>query len=151
MQKRKSKLKPPFHKQEKPHTCAVACLRMILEMHGLKIDEDTLSERCRTTTYGTLSIDLVQAARDLGFGAHKENASLNGLRQYLTTNIFPILFINLLAIDGYNTTHAVILEEISEEEIKIIDPRMGSRTIDGEIFEYSWRRAKNIAVIVQKV
>jgi len=123
---------------------------MILEMHGLEINEDALSERCRTTTYGTLANDLVQAARDFGFDARKEYATLDDLRQYLTQNIFPILYINLLVIDGYNATHAIILEEISEEEITNLDPRMGHRKIDIELFNYSWQRSKNIAIIIQK-
>jgi ABC-type bacteriocin/lantibiotic exporter with double-glycine peptidase domain len=42
---------------------------MILEMHGLPIAEDTLSERCGTTVYGTSADDLVQAASNLGLQA----------------------------------------------------------------------------------
>jgi len=143
-------LKPPFHKQETPHTCAIACLRMILEMHGLPIAEDTLSERCGTTVYGTSADDLVKAASNLGLQARKEYATLDDIRNYLSKNIFPILFINLLVIDGYNSTHAVIAEEVAEKEIKISDPRRGERMIDLELFQYSWQRAKNIAIIVQK-
>lgn len=143
-------MKPPFHKQETPHTCAIACLRMILEMHGLPIAEDTLSERCGTTVYGTSADDLVKAASNLGLQARKEYATLDDIRNYLSKNIFPILFINLLVIDGYNSTHAVIAEEVAEKEIKISDPRRGERMIDLELFQYSWQRAKNIAIIVQK-
>ncbi len=143
-------MKPPFHKQEKPHTCAVACLRMILDLHGLKINEEALSEKCQTTTLGTSADDIVQAARELGFIARKEHATFDDLRQYLTFNIFPILFINLLVIDGYNTAHAVIVEEISDTEIKILDPRIGNRTIDIALMRYAWQRAKNVAIIIEK-
>jgi len=123
---------------------------MILEMHGLPIAEDTLSERCGTTVYGTSADDLVKAASNLGLQARKEYATLDDIRNYLSKNIFPILFINLLVIDGYNSTHAVIAEEVAEKEIKISDPRRGERMIDLELFQYSWQRAKNIAIIVQK-
>lgn len=143
-------MKPPFHKQEKPHTCAVACLRMILGLPGLKVDEEKLSEKCQTTTLGTSADDVVQAARELGFSARKERATFDDLRQYLASNIFPILFVNLLVIDGYNTTHAVIVEEISEQEVKVLDPRVGSRGIDIELMRYSWQRAKNVAIIIEK-
>jgi ABC-type bacteriocin/lantibiotic exporter with double-glycine peptidase domain len=119
-------LKPPFHKQEKPHTCAVACLRMVLDLHGLAINEEVLSEKCQTTTLGTSADDVVQAARELGFPARKEHATFDDLRRYLSSNIFPILFINLLVIDGYNTTHAVVVEEVSDNEIKVLDPRLGN-------------------------
>ena len=143
-------MQPPFHKQETPHTCAVACLRMLLEMHGLPIAEDALSEKSGTTVYGTSAGDLVQAASDLGFHAQKVHATLDDIRTYLSKSIFPILFINLLVIDGYNSTHAVIAAQVTEKEIKTIDPRIGERTIDLELFKYCWQRAKNIAVIVQK-
>ena len=123
---------------------------MILEMHDLLIAEDALSEKCGTTVYGTSADDLVQAASNLGLHARKEYATLDGIRNYLSKDIFPIIFINLLVIDGYNSTHAVIAEEIAEKGIKIIDPRRGERMIDIELFQYSWRRAKNIAIIVQK-
>jgi ABC-type bacteriocin/lantibiotic exporter with double-glycine peptidase domain len=123
---------------------------MILEMHDLLISEEALSEKCGTTVYGTSADDLVQAATNLGLQARKEYATLDSTRNYLSKEIFPILFINLLVIDGYNSTHAVIAKEIAEKEIKIIDPRRGERVIDIELFQYSWQRAKNIAIIIQK-
>lgn len=123
---------------------------MILETHGLSMTEDVLSAKCGTDVYGTSANDLVQAASALGFHAKKEYANLNDIRTLLSQNIFPILFINLLVIDGYNSTHAVIAEEIADKAIKVIDPRRGTRTIDLELFQYAWRRAKNVAVIVQK-
>jgi ABC-type bacteriocin/lantibiotic exporter with double-glycine peptidase domain len=123
---------------------------MILEMHGISIAEGALSESCGTTAYGTSADDLVKAASNLGLHARKEYATLDDIRNYLSKNIFPILFINLLVIDGYNSTHAVIAEQATEEEIRIIDPRKGERMIDLELFKYSWQRAKNIAIIVQK-
>jgi len=123
---------------------------MILEMHGLPIAEDALSEKCGTTVYGTSADDLVKAASNHGLQARKEYATLDDIRNYLSKNIFPILFINLLVIDGYNSTHAVIATQATEEEIRIIDPRKGERIIDLELFKYSWQRAKNVASIVQK-
>lgn len=143
-------MKPPFHKQETPHTCAVACLRMVLETQGLSMTEEALSAKCGTDVFGTSANDLVQAASGLGFEAKKEYANLDDIHGHLSQNLFPILFINLLVIDGYNSTHAVIAEEVSDKEIKVIDPRLGARTLDLELFQYAWRRAKNVAVVVQK-
>ncbi|GEM_PF-3684558 len=70
-------MKPPFHKQETPHTCAVACLRMILEMHGFFIDEDALSKKCGTNIYGTSADDLVQAASNLGLKEQSTSSCLS--------------------------------------------------------------------------
>ena len=123
---------------------------MVLDMHGLTFSEETLSAKCGTDKFGTSANDLVQAASALGFHAKKEYANLDDLRNCLSQNTFPILFLNLLVIDGYNSTHAVIAEQLSEKEITVIDPRLGARTIDLELFQYAWRRAKNVAVIIQK-
>jgi ABC-type bacteriocin/lantibiotic exporter with double-glycine peptidase domain len=123
---------------------------MILDLYGLKINEEVLSEKCQTTPLGTSADEVVQAVRELGFIARKEHATFDDLRQYLATNIFPILFINLLVIDSYNTTHAVIVEAISDTEIKILDPRIGSRNIDIELMRYAWQRTKNVAIIIEK-
>lgn len=124
---------------------------MILELYDFKFDEESLSAKCRTTTLGTSADDVVQTARELGFDARKVRATFDDLHQLLASNVFPILFINLLAIDGYNSTHAVSVEELSETEIKVLDPRIGSRTIDIELMRYAWQRAKNVAIIVEKI
>jgi ABC-type bacteriocin/lantibiotic exporter with double-glycine peptidase domain len=123
---------------------------MILEMHGFPIAEEVLGEKCGTNEFGTSASELVHGASLLGFKAQKEYSTLEGLRSHLSQNIFPIIFINLLVIDGYNATHAVIVEQIFEAGIKVIDPRLGERVIALELFDYSWRRAKNVAVIVEK-
>jgi ABC-type bacteriocin/lantibiotic exporter with double-glycine peptidase domain len=123
---------------------------MILGMHGFEFDEKSLSEKCRATDLGTSANDVVEAARGLGLSARKEYSTVDALRAYLERDLFPIMFINLLAIDGFNTTHAVIAQSISDSEISIIDPRLGNRTIDLEIMRYSWQRAKNVAIVIEK-
>ncbi len=123
---------------------------MILEMHGVAIAEEPLGQKCGTDKFGTSANDLARTATELGFSAKKEHATLDEIRGYLAREVFPIVFINLLVIDGYNSTHAVVVEQVLEKEVKVIDPRMGERAVDVELFQYAWRRSKNVAVIVQK-
>ena len=62
----------PFHRQETPSSCAVACLRMILEHHGSVVSEAELRKRCQTSELGTRVENLSSCARALGFEAEIE-------------------------------------------------------------------------------
>jgi len=74
--------------QYKTTVSHLACLRMILGMHGLVLDEDSLSRKCGTTTLGTSANEVVQAARDFGFRARKEYATFDALRIFLEMGFF---------------------------------------------------------------
>lgn len=82
---------------------------------------------CGTTAPGTLADDLVKCARALGFQAQKEYANLEMLKGYLVENHFPILYINLLFIDGIDSVHAVIVTELQDQLLLVIDPLEGER------------------------
>ncbi len=55
--------------QETPYSCAVACLRMVLEYYDVSHDEAFLVNLCGTTEDGTTAKGVVRAARSLGFNA----------------------------------------------------------------------------------
>lgn len=55
--------------QEQPHTCAVACLRIVAEYYGLRYSEAELLPLCQTTLDGTTPEALADAARQLGLTA----------------------------------------------------------------------------------
>ena len=44
---------PPLHAQEKPNTCALACLRMVLAAYGRDVEESTLEGQARLVPDGT--------------------------------------------------------------------------------------------------
>ena len=140
--------KPPFCRQETPDSCAVACLRSVLQNYGHVVDEAALRQQCGTTESGTFSDDLVKCARTLGFAAEKEYSSLDRLRQHLAANLFPILYVNLLFIDGIDSIHAVVATDIKDQFINIIDPLAGERSIPLPAFEKSWQLLNNLAILV---
>jgi ABC-type bacteriocin/lantibiotic exporter with double-glycine peptidase domain len=141
-------LKPPFRGQETPDSCAVACLRSVLHAYGHIVDEATLRELCGTTSSGTLSDDLVKGARSLGFEANKEYSNLDLLRQHLALNRFPILYLNLLFIDGFDSVHAVVVTELQDQFLYVIDPIEGERSLPLAGFEQSWQMLNNLAIII---
>src|SRR5262249_61312357 len=58
---------PPFYPQETDFSCAVACLRMVLAHVGVLKSEAELRELCDCTIFGTSALQLLLAARKLGF------------------------------------------------------------------------------------
>ena len=142
--------KPPFHRQETPDSCAVACLRSVLHFCGHVADEATLRALCGTSSSGTLSDDLVKCARGLGFEAHKEYSKLEMLEQHLSAGRFPILYVNLVFIDGTDSIHAVIATGMQSQFIHIIDPLEGERVLPLPAFEKSWQLLNNLAIIIGK-
>ena len=139
-----------FHKQEKPYSCAVACLKMILNFYGLTIDEKTIREKCKTTTLGTYADDLIKCARELGFEAKKEYTDFNSLKESLNSKIFPIVYVNLLFLERINCTHAVIIEELGNDYVRILDPSEGRKKVEMDQFRKSWEMTRNLAITVYK-
>jgi len=76
MKKERPKSKPRLFKQEKTYTCAIACLRMVLDSFDFAIDEPSLLELCQTDIDGTSADDLVRASNELGFQARKEYSNI---------------------------------------------------------------------------
>lgn len=148
MKKKRPISRPPFYRQETPDSCAVACLRSVLFTYSHKVDEASLRQLCRTTSSGTLSDDLIECARALGFEARKEYSTLENLRQHLATNRFPILYINLLFINGVDSVHAVVATDLDSRFVHVIDPLEGSRSFPLAAFELSWQMFNNLAIIV---
>ncbi len=150
MNEKKPLSKPPFHRQETPDSCAVACLRSVLHFYGHVSDEAALRELCGTTSSGTLSDDLVKCSQALGFEAQKEYSSLKLLKQHLAATHLPILYLNLLFIDGYDSVHAVVATDLKDQFIIVIDPLEGERSLPLSAFESSWQMLNNLAIIVWK-
>jgi len=150
MKKGKPISKPRLFKQEKTYACAVACLRMILDYMDFEIDEPSLSALCQTDANGTSADDLVHAANQLGFSARKEYSNINDVQKYLNQGSFPILYVNLLAIDGLAITHAFVLEVVTQGSVTVLDPWRGRRKIALQQFNVAGEKTRNLAVLVQK-
>lgn len=148
MRRKRARSKPPFFRQETPDSCAAACLRSVLRTLDYISDEATLRKCCGTSATGTLSDDVVKCARRLGFDAKKEYSNLENLRQYLAVKRFPILYLNLLFIDGIDSVHAMVASGVHEKLIEVIDPLEGNRTLPLVAFEKSWEMLNNLMIIV---
>jgi ABC-type bacteriocin/lantibiotic exporter with double-glycine peptidase domain len=121
---------------------------MILDYLDFDIDEPSLIVLCQTDVNGTSADDLVYAANRLGFQARKEYSSIKDLQKYLNEGIFPILYVNLLAIDGLAIIHALVLEAMTHSAVTVLDPWRGRRKIGLQQFKIAWEKTRNLAVLV---
>ncbi len=114
-------LKPPFHKQETRYSCVPACLRMVLGSFGMDISESTLRTRCDCTPYGTDALMAVDAARALGFvKTAKYTLSLEELKTVVRDGHCPIVFVDLNPLDGLDAIHAMVIVDVSEQEVMVL-------------------------------
>lgn len=146
------KSKPLFHKQETRYTCVPACLRMVFGAFGLEITESELRTRCNCTPFnGTTALQAVDAARELGFtGTTKHNLSLEELRELIADGYFPIVFVNLRPIDGVTESHAIVILSVGDQEVVVIDPLSGERTLPLRVFDSAWTMALNLTILVEQ-
>jgi ABC-type bacteriocin/lantibiotic exporter with double-glycine peptidase domain len=150
MKERKTRSKLQFHKQERAYSCAVACLKMVLEAFGKEIDDSELRRLCNTTELGTFADDIVSCTIELGFNAEKTYLAIANLKRLLEEDIFPIVYVNTYSLNGIFATHAIIVEEIEDGEVMIIDPLDGRKTVPLKIFDNLWDACNNLTIIVKK-
>jgi ABC-type bacteriocin/lantibiotic exporter with double-glycine peptidase domain len=141
--------KPPFHSQELKYSCVPACLRMVLASFGLSMTEAELREMCDCTVFGTEALSAVDAARQLGFaGSVKHNLQFSELQTLVEAGHFPIVYINLEPIDGFDDEHALVITQISGGIVSVHDPLRGEREIPVDAFLSAWRMHRNLTILI---
>jgi ABC-type bacteriocin/lantibiotic exporter with double-glycine peptidase domain len=124
---------------------------MVLGSFGVDISESELRTRCDCTPYGTDALMAVDAVRALEFvKTAKYTLSLAGLRTVVTDGHYPIVFVDLNPIDGLDAIHAMVVVEVSEQEIVVLDPLQGERRFPVYVFTAAWARRHNLALLVMR-
>jgi len=72
------------------------------------------------------------------------------MQEYLNEGLFPILYVNLLAIDGLAIIHAFVLEAMTHGAATVLDPWRGRRKIALQQFKIAWKKTRNLAVLVDE-
>jgi ABC-type bacteriocin/lantibiotic exporter with double-glycine peptidase domain len=126
---------PPFIAQERPDSCAIACLRMLLAYQEQDVSEDTLVQAAVMQPGGLDPDELKDLAHRYGFSVEVRQADLATLRSLLAEQRFPIVYIYRQPIDNVAMTHAVIPVRISPKFVTCLDPLCGKRRISVRKFE----------------
>jgi ABC-type bacteriocin/lantibiotic exporter with double-glycine peptidase domain len=142
--------KLPFYRQEEPYSCVPACLRMVLAGKGYLMSESALRECCDCTFLGTDALKAIDALRSMGFSnSSKCTLRFPELMEELNAGFYPIVFVNLLPIDGFNDPHAMVIIAVDDESANLYDPLQGERRLPRSTFDTAWAMMRNLAILVR--
>jgi ABC-type bacteriocin/lantibiotic exporter with double-glycine peptidase domain len=122
---------------------------MVLSHFNLSVSEAELRARCDCTIFGADAPYVVDVARQLGFNKTDiQNLSPDELQILLDEGRHPIVYVNLLPIDGIESAHALVALEIGDDAVAVYDPDQGERLLPIGAFFKAWELKLNLAIIV---
>lgn len=124
---------------------------MVLSHFNLSVSEAELRARCDCTIFGADAPYVVDVARQFGFNKTDiKNHSPDELQTMLDEGHYPIVYVNLLPIDGREGAHALVAIEIGDDAVTVYDPDQGERLLPIGAFFKAWELNGNLAIIVDK-
>jgi ABC-type bacteriocin/lantibiotic exporter with double-glycine peptidase domain len=124
---------------------------MVLSHFNLAVSEAELRARCDCTIFGADAPFVVDVARQLGFNKTDiQNLTPDELQAILDEGRYPIVYVNLLPIDGREGTHALVALEIEDDAVAVYDPDQGERLLPLGAFFKAWELNCNLAIIVDE-
>ncbi len=140
---------PPFYPQETDFSCAIACLRMVLSHLGVSKTEAELRELCDCTIFGTSALELVFAARRLGFAvSSKHTLALADLIELTEHGYFPIVYVVSAPHVPAPDVHSFVVVSATRERVEVLDPQQGPRMLGVDEFLESWSPMNNLAIVI---
>ena len=100
----------PLYKQEKVNTCALACLRMVLAIHGVDVKESELEARVVLKPKGTFIGDLERLARSFYLIAEIRIIAIEDFPLVLKAGGIPIAYVDRAIFDlspGQRARHSL--------------------------------------------
>jgi len=145
-------MKVPVFRQEQPHTCLPACIRMVLAHWGRTHTEAELVKACNCVPiWGTLPMDAVTGVESLGYRAlWFENASLERLIALLDHEWPVIVFVRAADLPhGRAGLHAVVVSGFESGDVLCVDPALGDEVrFDLNRFLRAWSALGHQGMVV---
>lgn len=125
---------------------------MVFSGFGVDIAESELREQCDCTPYyGTDALMALNAARQFGFaGTSKHTLTLEELRAVVSGGHHPIVFVDLSPIDGTEDVHALVIIDAGQQDVIVLDPLKGERSLPIQVFSTAWAMRHNLAIVVAR-
>ena len=124
---------------------------MVLLSYGVDVVESERRALCDCTPFGTEALRVVDAARKLGFArTAKHTLTLAELERELERGLRPIVYVNLLPLDGIKDAHAFVVVTHGEDSLTVYDPLRGERAITRTVFAAAWAAMRNLAFLIEK-
>jgi ABC-type bacteriocin/lantibiotic exporter with double-glycine peptidase domain len=122
---------------------------MVLSYFNLSVSEAELRARCDCTIFGADALSVVDAARQFGCAkTAKRRLSPDELQTVLAEGVYPIVYVNLLPIDGREGAQALVALEIGNDIVTVYDPDQGERLLPIGAFLKAWELKRNLAIVV---
>ena len=152
----------PLYGQEKPKTCALACLRMVLAKFGVHVPEHTLEAQAIMEPGGTRIEELERLARLYHLSAEIHEIKLGDLHSVLSQGKLAIAYIDRAIFDlsprlrarhslRHAKIHTVVPTQISAGRISFHDPlgpRITRRSL--KLFQQAYAKLGNHCVVCSK-
>ena len=118
---------------------------------GLDVEESRLRDLCDCSAFGTSALRAVEAARLLGFArTAKHNLTPAEIEVCVARGELPIVFVNTLPIGGIKGEHALVLIEMSQQEVAAYDPLLGERNLPRDTFDAAWTIMRGLTILVRR-
>lgn len=139
-------------RQEQPHTCLPACVRIVLDYWGHPHREDELAQAFHSVPiWGTLPGDVIAGLELLGYrGLWFENAGLERLLALLEQGWPVIVFLRAADLPhGRAGLHAVVVAALERGSVHCVDPALGAEThLPLDEFLHAWSFLDNQGLVV---
>jgi len=122
---------------------------MVLSHLDVSKSEAELRELCDCTIFGTAALELVLAARKLGFAASsKHTLTIADLRELTEHAYFPIVYVVVSPHLPAPDVHSFVVVSATDEGIDVLDPQQGPRTLSADEFGEIWSPMNNLAIVI---
>ena len=121
--------RPPLFRSRNVMDCGAACLRMITQSYGYRVNYDELCNLIRLSQYGSSLYDLMVAAETVGFRGLTVELGYEDLGQ-----------VHLPAIAHFpDEVHFVVVWKVSKNRVLVGDPALGTRSYSRAEFQKLWK------------
>jgi ATP-binding cassette subfamily B protein len=116
-------------RQQSSMDCGPACLSAICRHYGKRVSLNRIRELCRVGSAGASMLNIMHAARTLGFEAYPILSTLEHLRG----NHLP-------ALVNWRGYHWIVVHAVDDRRVVVADPGVGLTTMTPAEFSEGWTR-----------
>jgi len=142
----------PLLAQELSTSCVAACVRMALASLGFALAESDIRSRCSHSGLGMRLNQVAPGLADLPVAVeYHTDWNMDDLSDAVRQSIFPIVGIDLRYIEGLFAFHAVVVANMTSEQIIVHDPLNAQtpRTISLRAFEEAREGADRECLMIE--
>lgn len=142
----------PLFAQELSTSCVAACVRMALAALGFSLTESEIRSRCGHSGLGMRLNQVATGLADLPVEVeYHTDWNTDDLNEALRRSIFPIVGIDLRHVEGLFAFHAVIVANVTGEQMIVHDPlnAQSPRNISLRAFDEAWESADRECITIE--